>query len=53
MAVGVELEAVAFGVVADGVGHGRRLNTLGARRQGARAERFILLQRTRRKTGEQ
>src|ERR1700690_1926135 len=49
MAVGVELEAVAFGVVADGVGHGRRLNTLGARRQGARAERFILLPRTRRK----
>jgi hypothetical protein len=49
MAVGIKLEAVALSVVADGVGHGRRLNTLGARRQGARTERFILLQRTRRK----
>jgi hypothetical protein len=52
MALRVELEAVAFGVVADGVGHGRRLNTHGARRQGASVERFILLQRTRCKMGE-
>jgi hypothetical protein len=47
VAVGVELEAVAFGIVADGVGHGRRFNPHGARRQGASAERLILLQRTR------
>jgi hypothetical protein len=37
VAAGIELEAVAFGIVADGIGHGRRLNTHGARRQGASA----------------